>query len=320
MATTSTPADSDRGAGSPPGPPLSIYAEMTLVGLILGVSTVAGKFATDGFGALPASAIRYLIAVLAFIPLVSWLERRWPRPTARDCGWFLVLGLTGYLGFGGLFYLGLQLTSASHAAVVSGANPIVTALISAIVLREALTRERVAGILLTMAGVALIVLGSGASLAAGSAFGDLIVVAALACWGFYSIFARRLIGRYSVVVVTGYSGVAGALLLLPVAILAGARPETLVVAPSSAWLGVLYSGTASTVLAYILMNRGIRTIGPTLTMVFTNLSPVWGVVAAWILRGEAITVWHLVAALLVVGGILLANRSGLREVWRGRGA
>lgn len=284
---------------------------MTLVGLILGVSTVAGKFATDGFTALTASAIRYLIAVVAFVPLVFWLERRWPRPTLRDCGWFLILGLTGYLGFGGLFYLGLQLTSASHAAVVSGANPIVTALISALILREALTAERIGGILLTMVGIALIVLSSGASLASGSVLGDLIVVAAMVCWAFYSICTRRLIGRYSVVIVTAYSGVAGALLLTPIAIATGARPEALVSAPPAAWLGVLYSGTASTVLAYILMNRGIRTIGPTLTMVFTNLSPVWGVVAAWILRGEAITLWQGVAALLVVGGILLANRSGL---------
>ena len=112
---------------------------MTLAGMILGVSTVAGKYATEGFPVFTATAIRYLIAATAFVALMFLFERRWPRPTLRDCGWFLILGLTGYLGFGGLFYLGLQLTSASHAAVVSGANLMVTGLLSALILREALT-------------------------------------------------------------------------------------------------------------------------------------------------------------------------------------
>lgn len=66
----------------------------------------------------------------------------------------------------------------------------------------------------------------------------------------------------------------------------------------------------------VISNRGVRAIGPTLTMIFANTAPVWGFVTALLLRGEVITRWHVLSGVLVVGGVLLANRTGLLQSLR----
>ena len=304
------PADERRRTA---GPGISVYAEMLLLSFIFGVSPVASKFAAEGFAVFTVAVLRVLIASVAFVPIIVAVQRGRPRLTGRDVGWFLVLGATGFLIFGSLYFLGLQLTTASHAVIVFGAGPMATALLSALILREALTGEKLGGIVLTVVGVALIVVSSGANIVAGSVAGDLAMLGAIVSWSFYSIFAKRLIERFGALLTTAYSVLAGTILLLPVALFTGMTPATLAAAPTAAWLGVLFSGLVSTVLAYILWNRGVSSIGPTLTSVFSNLAPVWGFIYAFLLRGEQITVWHLLSGILVVGGVTLANRSGLLQ-------
>lgn len=319
----SSPQPAANAGSSPPpesSPTLGVYAEMLLLSLIFGVSPVASKFAADGFPVFTVAALRVLIATAAFIPILFFVRPRWPRPSGRECAWFLLLGATGFLIFSGLYFLGLQLSSASHAVVVFGAGPMITALFAALILKEALSLEKVAGIVITLAGVVVIVASSGTGLSSGSVLGDLALLGAITSWGFYSIYAKPLIATFGPIVVTAYSVMAGTLLLTPIALLTGMDLATLTMAPGDAWLGILFSGLVSTVIAYILWNRGVRSIGPTLTMVFSNLAPVWGFITAYVLRGEVITAWHLLAGACVIAGVFLANRSGLLAGLRHRGS
>ena len=304
------------GSVSERAPKLSIYAEMMLLGLIFGVSPVASKYAAEGFPVLLVATLRVIIGSLAFIPVVNLVERRWIRPTRPEVGWFAVLGATGFLIFGGLYFLGLQHTTASHAVIVFGAGLMVTAFLSALILRYVVIGEKFDGIVYTFVGILVIDASSGANLAAGSVFGDLALLGAITSWSFYSIYAKRLMPRFGPILVTAYSVMAGAVLLLPLSLLLDFRPTALTSAPVSAWLGILFTGLVSTVIAYILWNRGVKYLGPTLTSVFMNVSPVWGFLTAYALRGEEITLWHLVSGVLVVGGVSLANWTGLKQAVR----
>lgn len=295
-----------------------VYGEMLLLSLIFGVSPVASKFAALGFSVFTVAALRVLIATIAFIPLMLIVERGFPRITRGEAGRFLVLGATGFLIFSSLYFYGLNLSPASHAVIVFGAGPIVSAVLAGFILHETLNAEKIGGIVVTVIGVAIIVLSTGANLAEGSVLGDLAFLAAISSWSVYSILAKPLIARHGAPRTTAYSVMAGTLLLTPLALWQGMSIAELTAAPIDAWLGIIFSGFISTVIAYILWNRGVQSIGPTLTMVFSNLAPVWGFVAAYFLRGEAITVLHIASGALVVGGVLLANRTGLLQAIRAR--
>jgi drug/metabolite transporter (DMT)-like permease len=55
--------------------------------------------------------------------------------------------------------------------------------------------------------------------------------------------------------------------------------------------------------------RGVELIGPGRAGVFVNLVPVFGAIMAVALLGEPLHVYHVVALMLVVGGIAIAQRS-----------
>ena len=293
---------------TPPAATAWTYAELIAVAMIWGTGSVAIKIAVEGFPPLTAAGLRLALASAIYAPLL-WLNRREARPPAlADLRALLWLALTGYVIFNLLYFLALERTTATHATLVWGAQPIVTAVLAALLLRERVSRRALLGVAISTAGVGLIVASSLSRAAAhgADALGDLMVVALMVSWVFYTVASRRAMRRLSPLATTGYACLLGFALMLPLS-LPGFRPEQLAEAPLRSWLAVAFSGGASVVLAYILWNRALLRLGPTRTAVFVNLQPVWGLFMSWLLEGETLSWIHAAGAVLIVGGVLAAN-------------
>jgi len=293
---------------APPTATAWTYAELVAVAMIWGTGSVAIKIAVEGFPPLTAAGLRLALASAIYVPLL-WLNRREARPPARsDLGVLLWLALTGYVIFNLLYFLALERTTATHATLVWGAQPIVTAVLAGLLLHERVARQALLGVAISTAGVGLIVASSLSRATAHGAdtLGDLMVVALMVSWVFYTVASRTAMRRLSPLATTGYACLLGFVLMLPLS-LPGFRPEQLAAAPLRSWLAVLFSGGASVVLAYILWNRALLRLGPTRTAVFVNLQPVWGLFMSWLLEGESLSWIHMAGAALIVGGVLAAN-------------
>jgi drug/metabolite transporter (DMT)-like permease len=285
------------------------YGELIAVALIWGTGSVAIKIAVEGFPPLTAAGLRLALASALYAPLL-WLNRRTaPIPSRRDLPLLLWLAFTGYLLFNVLYFLALDRTTATHAVLVWGAQPIVTAVLAALLIGERISRQAIAGVLISTAGVVLIVATSlSASTAHGAdLIGDLMLISMMVSWVFYTVASRTAMQRLSPLATTGYACLLGFAMMLPVTLLGGFRPEQLADAPLRSWLAVGFSGGVSVVLSYILWNRALLRLGPTRTAVFVNLSPVWGLLMSWSLEGETLTWFHVLGAALIVGGVLAAN-------------
>jgi drug/metabolite transporter (DMT)-like permease len=284
------------------------YAELVAVVLIWGTGSVAIKIAVEGFPPLTAAGLRLALAAAIYAPLL-WLNRREARPPARaDLPLLLWLALTGYVVFNLLYFVALDRTTATHATLVWGAQPIVTAVLAALLLHERVPRRALLGVAISTAGVGLIVVSSLSRATAHGAdtLGDLLVVALMVSWVFYTVASRTAMRRLSPLATTGYACLLGFALILPFS-LPGFRPEQLAAAPARSWLALLFSGGVSVVLSYILWNRALLRIGPTRTAVFVNLQPVWGLFMSRLLEGETLSWVHAAGAALIVGGVLAAN-------------
>jgi drug/metabolite transporter (DMT)-like permease len=160
------------------------YAELVAVALIWGTGSVAIKIAVEGFPPLTAAGLRLVLASAIYAPLL-WLNRRHARPPGRaDLPRFFWLALTGFALFNILYFLALRRTTATHAVLVWGAQPVITAVLAALILRERVPRQALLGVAISTAGVCVIVASSlSATTAEGAdALGDLMLVSLIMSW------------------------------------------------------------------------------------------------------------------------------------------
>ena len=285
-------------------PPSSAYAAALGMTVIFGLSFVATKYALRGFQPMLVALLRFSIAGTCL-----WLVwRRRPgreRATRGELLRLAALGLVSLTLYFALETNGIARTSASKASLIIATIPIFVAVAAAVFLGEHAGGRRWAGIALSFAGVAaLVLLGGGEG--GGTIAGDLLVLAAALVAAVYNLMARRLLLTRSALYVTAFQNLFGALFILPVAaveaLLVGVRTPT-----AEAVAGVLYLSSFASMLAYLLLNYAFRFLEASRVAVFVNLTPVVAVAAAYLLLGERFTAGQSAAAVIVVLGVWVAN-------------
>jgi drug/metabolite transporter (DMT)-like permease len=281
------------------------YAALLGTTVAFGFSFVATKFALRGFEPLLIALLRFSLAG-AVLFLLWRLFGGGERLTRRELGRLAALGfisLTVYFTFENL---GIARTSASDAAILIGAIPIFVNVLNVFTLREHNSAAQWAGIVLSFAGVVALVELGAAGAGGATLAGNLLVLGASLAAAVYNLAARRLLVTRSALYVTTFQNLFGALFMLPLAV-----AEALFVgvrAPTAQAIGaVAYLVVACSVLAYLLLNYGLRFVEASKASVFINLTPVVAVAAAYVLLGERFTAGQLVAAVVVVAGVLLTN-------------
>ena len=238
--------------------------------------------------------------------LVPWVLLVTREPLMLGANWrdhFAVCMVNNVLPFICFAYAATALP-ASYLAVMNGMVPLWSAVISAPVLKEALSAWRVAGFLLGIAGVALIVKLGPIELTPQTALAAAAGVAGAAFWGWAGVVIRQRTGR-----VPPISLAAGSI-LFAAAILA---PMWVEVPRLAAWtpgataalvaLGALCSG-----VAYLPFFTLVRDIGPTRTLTVGLAVPVLGILWGWLLLGETITASMLAGAAFVVAALALVMK------------
>lgn len=301
----------DRPASGIPGAPsagMTAYGELLAVTVIWGIGPVAIKVASGGFAPLTASSLRLALASCLYLPLLAMAHRRGVTlPRGRDLPWFALLALFGFVLFNLFYFTGMQYTTATHGALIWGANPVATGLLAALLLGERAGPRTWVGVLVSTSGVMLVVLSSTRATTAhgASLLGDILLVGEMLSWVGYTLVSRVVMRRYTPLQTTGYACLLAAVLLLPIAALSGARPAETLDASGRAWVAILFSGTVSVVLAYILWNRSVLRLGATSTAVFSNLTTPWSLLFAYLIEAERIALLHYLAMSLIIGGVLL---------------
>jgi drug/metabolite transporter (DMT)-like permease len=255
---------------------------------------------------LPLAAVRCLIA-LAPLGLALALERRpRTRPGPADWGRLAVLGLAGNT----LFQLGLvgslHFTSPAHVALIVTLSPLVATLLAWAGLGERIRAAQVAGMLLAVAGVALIVTRGGPA-GPGALLGDLLAAGAAVAWAVYSALGRPVVARYGALPVTFWTMAAGTLGLLPIGL-----PGTLAV-PWGAlgaveWGLLAYLSVLTLAVANLCWYRALADLTTARVVVLGHLTPVIATTIAVAAGQERLTGPLALGAAAVLAGVFLAQR------------
>jgi drug/metabolite transporter (DMT)-like permease len=122
------------------------------------------------------------------------------------------------------------------------------------------------------------------------------------------VLLKPLLGRHDLLALTAATSLVGTVALAPFA-RSGTVERALDLSAGDVLL-VLYLGVAATLLGYIGWNVGLRALGPTRAVVFTYAIPPLAVALGAVVLDEPVTLWLALGAVLVVGGIALAQRPG----------
>jgi drug/metabolite transporter (DMT)-like permease len=283
-------------------------AELGVLGTVLvwAGNFVVVKAEIGTFGPLTFTASRYVVATLALFTVLRLRQGviRWPA------GHGLVLMLLGVIGFGFyqvLWTVGLTSVTAGSSALLIAAAPVFTALLAGAVGLDRLTRPKLAGALLSFAGVAIVVAaGRGLSIG-GSITGDLLTLAAAAMWAIYTTAGARMLRHVNPMQATAWSLLGGTLFLLPFGLWEVlARPPVGVTALSL--VGVAYSGALAAGISTVFVMHAIRLLGPTRVTAFQFLTPAGAVVLGAIVLSEPVGLYQLVGGVVIVLGVALTRR------------
>ena len=285
-----------------------VYAKLVAVAAIWGGTFIAARVVATVMSAPAASLWRYLVASVALLAYVIVRERGLPRLVGRQWIAMALLGATGVMLYNLFFMAGLEKIPASRGSLIVALNPAVTLLAGALLLGEPLTRIRVLGVVVALAGVVL-VLGHGnpMDLFRGHAgLGELQIFGAVVSWSAYTLIGKRVLAGVSPLVATTYAALLGTAMLAVVTALAGdlALPP----AVPRVWLAFAFLGVFGTGVAFVWFYDGVRLLGPARTAVFVNLVPVFAISLGVLLLGESVDASMIVGGLIVVAGVWLLNR------------
>jgi drug/metabolite transporter (DMT)-like permease len=274
---------------------------------IWGINFSVVKIVLEEVGPLALNALRFPLAVAA----LAWFLHKSPGPALphrRDALRIIALGLVGNVAYQLCFIYGLDWTRAGNASLLLSTTPVWTLLLSALAGHERPTFWVSAGVLGTLAGMVLVVLGSGDALSLGSDTlrGDLLMVVASILWSIYTVAGRDPVSRYGALRVTTWSLYVGT----PVLVMMGLPSlgwGTITSIGAATWAGIAYAGVLSIGLAYLLWYRGVQKLGNNRTAVYSNLVPVAALVTAWLWLGEVPTPLQGAGAGVILAGLTLAR-------------
>ena len=281
------------------------YARLLLLGGIWGFSFIFMRVAAPVFGPLPTSLGRVACGALVLAAMLRFQQT--PLAWRRNLRTYAVIGLFNTaIPFSLFAWAALHVPSA-YMATANAMAPLFTALFGVLLIGEALTGARLAGLMLGLTGVAVLV-------GIGPAPGNVTTLAgigaallAAVCYGYAAVHTRRFAGGIPPLAVATGSSICAALALLPVALAAFAlHPVGLPADTSRAWhaLGaVLLLGAICTGVAYALFYRLIAEEGVSQAITVTFLIPGAAVIWAALFLGERITLGTLAG----LGLVLLAT-------------
>lgn len=221
---------------------------------------------------------------------------------------FLLCAVTGVAINQLLFLKGLSLTYSIHASLLMLTTPILIVFIAAWILKERLGLIKITGLTLGIGGAVVLVLGKENSGEGNDIlWGDILIIINAVSYTFYFVLVKPLMLKYDPVVIIRWIFTFGFLLVLPFGWNEFTRIQW------SHFDTIDYSCMAlvvitGTFLAYLFNVYGIKILGASIAGFYIYTQPVFAALIAMVFLKEHLSLYKIIAALLIFTGVYLANK------------
>lgn len=277
------------------------YLMATMAAIFWGANFNLARPVIAEMGPYVAGASRYVLAAAVMVLIAQMRKEAIP---AQHWKAYLTLGVVGVFGFNLFFFLGMETSSAINGALIMALNPLLTAVLGYVILRDRPSTQQLVAFPIGIAGVAIVVLGAGAQLTI--AVGDIYILIASLNWALYNVLVKKMMPKQ----VGGIANTAGIMTVgaMALSIAAIMHGDHVVVPTIHAGAALLTMSLGGGVLAYLFWNASISNLGPSKAAIFMNLVPVTTMVIA---AFEHVPPNHaqLIGAMLVISAVTFSSVS-----------
>ncbi len=283
-----------------------------LVVIIWGNTFVSSKVLLNA-GLMPADIFLYRF-LMAYVIMLAFSHKRMFARNIKDELTLAGLGLMG----GTLYFLtenmALSLSTSANVSILVCTTPLITALIlSCFYKSERLNVRQVCGSILSFVGVTLIVLNGQLNLHLNP-LGDTLALSAAVTWAFYSLFMRRIMGKYDNDFITRKVFFYGIVTIIPYFLFIELPHwERKILCQTQVFLNLLFLGVIASSCCYLLWNWVMKVIGTTKSANYLYLQSLVTMITASIVLDERITWMAIAGVTILLSGMFMAIRNGKRQ-------
>lgn len=278
---------------------ITAYSGLLVLSIIWGLAFVAIKQVVTELSPVNLALLRWLVACVPFLILLPLIGRPKARFERGDMPRLLVVALANVVGYHLSLYYAETTLSAGLAALLTSFGPIFIAILSFFLLNEKAGRKVLVGLLLALAGTAVLSTGS-ISVNDLSSYGGIVEGLLTAfCYGLFTVVGKPLVHKYGSASTTILAGLVGTVMMLPL------LSQSFFTQASSlsflGWASVLYLSLLSTVFGYLMFYTLVSRGAVTRLSIQMYLIPVVSVIGGALLLNEPVTI-----SVVVGGGMMLA--------------
>ena len=211
------------------------------------------------------------------------------------------------------FLIGLPHITPMDCSVLSAISPIYTMIIAAIVLKEPLTLQKVAGVIISFLGIIYLIVSrtAAAGVAETTLFGIIMIIFNSLSFSLYLGIFKPLIGKYSVITFMKWIFLFAFVISVPFS-----AKEIITLnwstIPTIQLAELAYLIFCATFITYFLIPLGQKRIRPTLVSMYSYVQPIIAIVISISIGMEMLTWQKLLAAIMVFGGVVVVSYSKSR--------
>ena len=281
---------------------------LLLMAALWGANFFAVQYGTAHMPGMAFNTSRMLLGASVML-VIAVLFVREPWPSRSDTLRLLAYGVIGNGIYQFFFVQGLSRSRGGSASLILAASPAALAILGWATKSEKMSRFLVGGVVLSVIGVAMVMLGDNATTGHGGTWlGSVFLAFAVATWAIYATLLRPLTHRVNglqLTLITLAGGLAP-LLLFTTGDLLATQWSAL---SWRTWAAMAYAGLGAIVVAYVIYYHGLKTLGATRTSLYANLQPFVAILVAWQFQNDRPTIWQLMGFICITGGLLLARRA-----------
>lgn len=269
---------------------------LCLIYLIWGMNWVVMKTANTFFPPITFVAYRFLFGALVLLSVWFWLHL--PLPKKKYWPWIFLTGIL-QMGLNNIAAQTSMLTlGAGMVSVLNYSMPVFAAVMAHFLLGERLTWRKGAGIVLAIAGMAVLMDVH----AGGDVTAICIGLLSAVFWGLASIFVKLKLADVNPISLTTWQMVCASLSLL---VYTAIVPQGEVVWNTESVLCLIYNGVLASALAFFLWSWILQHIEVSKASVAVLAVPVVGVVGGILCLGEPMTLHIFFGMIMIMAGIYI---------------
>lgn len=268
------------------------------------ISLFANTMTAAGMTSFQISGVRMIVSTVGMALVVFLTDRSKFRIRIRDIWMFVGTGFVSLTLFNICYFACMQMSEVSVAVVLLYTSPVWVMLMSAVVFRERITPKKLAALVMTFAGCALVagIVGGAVQL---TPIALVVGVAGGVFYALYSIFGNVALKSYDTMTVTFWTFAIGAVASLFISDHAG----TVAIAASqpSLWLVFLGIGVLCTIVPFLLYTLGLKHMEAGRAAILATAEPLVGSLLGIFAYGESAGPVKIIGMFLILASVILLN-------------